>query len=125
MGICDGAAGSAATPRYPGGTYQWEEGPGVPSCDYPPDPEAVQSVSGNPEWRTVAAGIHKSHSRHMWERQEAEDGFRRSAEAEPEGRDQLTSWSAGSQEEDGAKSGLTLESVATPGTIEKSNKDTL
>ncbi|KAJ1155343.1 hypothetical protein NDU88_008073 [Pleurodeles waltl] len=86
----------------------WEEGPGEPSRDCQPDPEALQDVSGDPEKRTLAAGLHKSHSQRMWEGPEAEDGFRRSADAEPEECNQL--------KEDGAKSGHALESLATPGT---------
>ncbi|KAJ1167027.1 hypothetical protein NDU88_007420 [Pleurodeles waltl] len=102
-------------PRHPVGTHQSAEGPGEPSGDGRPDPEALLSAAGITE-DEGASWLFKGPQQHTWwQPPKQEDASRKPADSvREENRGQLKPREARNQEEAHAEAGHALESVATP-----------
>ncbi|KAJ1198636.1 hypothetical protein NDU88_002475 [Pleurodeles waltl] len=118
---CDGASSTEAAPRCPGGTPQSAGGPGDPSGDDHPDPEALLGAAGSTEDVGASVLFKGSHHHTCWQPPATEEGYRRPADSiQEEDRGQLTPQEARNQKEACAEAlmtdgswGIVLNNVAS------------
>ncbi|KAJ1164674.1 hypothetical protein NDU88_005108 [Pleurodeles waltl] len=116
FGECDGASYAEAAPRCPGGTHPSAEGPGEPSEEERPDPEALlETASRTTDVRPLGLFKELHHHSGRPPPEQNDISWRPPDAVKEEDRGQRKPWGARNQEGACAEAGHTLESVATPG----------